>query len=150
MSALYQPIYAIKWRTHNLTQRRFFRDNTIYFFFNYEISFKNTQILIKISKFLRNITKIFKILYNIPQNLSYNTSYGQLYIFCVLHFMWISSFINTTKSFDFLRECQPWCEMLQNAKSKKRDAKCEKSDVKYLAIRFSFFAIVFVYFAISV
>ncbi len=27
MSALYRPIYAIKWKTHNLTHRRFFHDN---------------------------------------------------------------------------------------------------------------------------
>ncbi len=27
VSALYQPIHALKWKTHNLTHRRFFRDN---------------------------------------------------------------------------------------------------------------------------
>ncbi len=27
MFALYRPIYAVKWKTHNLTHRRFFRDN---------------------------------------------------------------------------------------------------------------------------
>ncbi len=27
MFALYRPIYAVKWKPHNLTHRRFFRDN---------------------------------------------------------------------------------------------------------------------------
>ncbi len=30
-SALYRPIYAIKWETHNLTHRRFFHDNDVMF-----------------------------------------------------------------------------------------------------------------------
>ncbi len=68
------------------------------------------------------------------------------------HFLRISCFINaakkeTTKFFNFSCECRPWCEMLQNTKSKKkkkkkRSAKLEKSDAKYSTIHFSFFTII--------
>ncbi len=37
-------------------------------------------------------------------------------------------------------EYRPWCEMLRNAKSEKRDPKREKSDAKYPAVHFLFLA----------
>ncbi len=53
------------------------------------------------------------------------------------------------KSFDFLRECRPWREKLQNAKSEKRGAKCKKSGAKYSAIHFLHFALIFAYLALK-
>ncbi len=73
------------------------------------------------------------------------------------YFMRILCFINaakkeTTKSFDFLHECRPWCKMLRNAKSENRGEKCKKvtQNTPLNTFHFSHFAIVFAYLVISV
>ncbi len=55
----------------------------------------------------------------------------------------------TTKSFEFLRECQPWCEMQQVKKGAQNAKKVARNTPLY-TFRFLHFASIFAYFALSV